>query len=306
LHFPRFHSRKKHFAEQLLQCLDDSTHTKIISWSADGQSVVIHDWGTFCTDLIPRHFPNKLISTHQEEDKVKKRKATFLKQTNNYGFTAVHDIESNSCTFSRPDFQREHRVIALNIDPRVRPPPPIKGKTPLMQLSGINGSHVSSPTSYSGSTSSLKRARPTEQTSSANAASSSSTADGPPNRQQDGPGRRRCNHAEKSNIKNSRGITSATCLSKCGSTIRQCSLCSEWENHNNFYRHAVRCPAATVHDQENQSTKSSVSTMTTTRKTTVVETTVTVTTTTTITSTSATKEPPESTMKQGIQLRLGP
>jgi hypothetical protein len=298
--------RKKHFAEQLLQCLDDSSLHAVIAWSTDGQTVVIHNWEAFCNDAIPQYFPSKMQSSHEDHDKIKKRKATFLKQTNNYGFAVVHNTELNSCSFSRPDFQRDHRAEALDIDPRARPPPTHKKvKTPLRVLEGINGSEVFSPNPASNS---LKRPR---QEQHVQVSRTTSTFEDPTTEvcgsqpcklilvsawagkkagedpEPPGPGRKRCNHSEITNVKNSRGIVSGTCLDDCGSTIRQCPNCLDWENHNNFYRHHARCPAtAGIAQDLKKDTQGSknAATMTTTTKTTVTETTITVTTTTTTTS----------------------
>ena len=274
--------KKNIFAEQLLQCLDDSAYKAVIGWTANRQSVVIHNWDAFCTDVIPRYFSSKKLATHEEHNKVKKRKATFLKQTNNYGFTAIHNIELNSCSFSRPDFRRDDRAEALKIDPRARPAPARspagKMKTPLLTLAGENGSEVITRKSTCEPLTSLKCLRHAKRESAFTA--TPVFEDPPIDPHHDGRGRKRCNHAEKTNMKHCEGLVTATCLDKCGSTIRQCPSCSEWANHNNFNRHQDQCtaPAGTPSPKEIKRTKN-VATMTTTTKTVVTQT---ITTTTTV------------------------
>jgi len=131
-----FFLRRKVFLEQLISTLDNPSYSDIISWSQDGIYVVIHNWDIFCEKIIPLSFaaqginevPKKTESPSNEgvdddTDRVqhintkhkdanqssiftqRKRRATFLKQLNNYEFLNLSSNEANSGIFRRDGFR---------------------------------------------------------------------------------------------------------------------------------------------------------------------------------------------------------
>ncbi|KAJ9064322.1 Heat shock factor protein 3, variant 2 [Entomophthora muscae] len=96
--------------------LESPFHNGIISWSEDGESVIIHNNTLFETNVLPQYF---IIS----------RMDSFTRQMNLYEFKRTSDARKQRqkggadkfTTFVHPNFKRDHPELIATITRKKRP-----------------------------------------------------------------------------------------------------------------------------------------------------------------------------------------
>ena len=80
----------KPFLQKLYTMLEDESAHPIMSWTPNGESIVVHQPEAFAQQLLPLYFKHNNFSS-------------FVRQLNTYGFNKV---DPDAWVFGHPDFKR--------------------------------------------------------------------------------------------------------------------------------------------------------------------------------------------------------
>mmetsp|Transcript_38549 Transcript_38549/g.60114 ORF Transcript_38549/g.60114 Transcript_38549/m.60114 type:complete len:428 (+) Transcript_38549:140-1423(+) len=93
------------FIGKLSQMLQDPEAEGYVSWSQEGESIIVIDPSTFATQVLPRYFKHSNF-------------ASFVRQLNLYGFHKTSQ-ESDVCEFSHPVFKQGNEHLFSEIRRKV-------------------------------------------------------------------------------------------------------------------------------------------------------------------------------------------